>query len=303
VIIAEHLTRRYGDTAAVDDLSFTVRPGIVTGFLGPNGAGKSTTLRMILGLERPTAGSVTIDGRRYGNLGAPMVEVGALLDARALHPGRSAYRHLLALAQTHGIGRARVRHVLDLVGLDAVAGRQAGTFSLGMGQRLGLAAALLGDPAILLLDEPVNGLDPDGIVWIRTLMRSLAAEGRTVLVSSHLISEMAMTADHLLVIGRGRLIADAPLAEVVDSARRVTVVARSPRAQELVLPLQRLGAEMATAEDGALRVRGVAAAAVGDLAYALGLPVHELTTISPSLEEAYLILTRDAVDHQGKALS
>jgi ABC-2 type transport system ATP-binding protein len=288
VITAELLTRRYGRTTAVDALSFTVRPGLVTGFLGPNGSGKSTTMRLVLGLERPDEGSVTVGGRAYARSGAPLHDVGALLDARALHPGRSAHAHLLSLAQTHGIGRGRVREVLELVGLEHVAHRPAGTFSLGTGQRLGLAAALLGDPAVLLLDEPVNGLDPDGILWIRTLLRSLAAQGRTVLVSSHLMSEMALTADHLLVLARGRLLADAPVARVLAQSDRAAVRVRSPGADALAHALRRRGAAVRVDDDGALSVRGADAAAVGDAALALGVPLHELATSVPSLEEAFL---------------
>src|SRR5476651_834300 len=237
MIEALNLSKSYGDKTAVSDLTFTVRPGIVTGFLGPNGSGKSTTMRLILGLDRPTAGSVTVSGRAYRNYPAPLHEVGALLEARSVHTGRSAYNHLLALAQTHGIGKKRVQELIDLVGLHEVARSRAGKFSLGMGQRLGIATALLGDPSTLLLDEPVNGLDPEGIHWIRNLLRALAAEGRTVFVSSHLMAEMALTADHLIVIGRGRLIADTSVADFVASAStgRVRVASPdSPRLRELI---------------------------------------------------------------------
>ena len=299
MITADHLSRRYGDTVAVDDLSFTVRPGVVTGFLGPNGAGKSTTMRLVLGLERPSAGSATVGGRSYGALAAPMHEVGALLDARAVAPGRSARHHLLALAQTHGIGRRRVAEVLELVGLSDVARRRAGGFSLGMGQRLGLAGALLGDPGVLILDEPVNGLDPDGILWIRTLLRSLASQGRTVLVSSHLMSEMAMTADHLIVIGRGRLIADVSMEELVSSSQRSRVTVRSPGAAELAELLRRRGVDVATAADGALSISGLDAPTVGELAFEAGVTLHQLTTHNPSLEEAFMDLTRESVDYRG----
>lgn len=301
MITVEHLVRRYGDTTAVDDLSFTVRPGRVTGFLGPNGAGKSTTMRMILGLERPTAGSATVGGRAYAGLPAPIHEVGALLDARALDPGRSAYHHLLALAQTHGIGRKRVTEVLELVGLSDVATRRAGGFSLGMGQRLGLAGALLGDPAVLMLDEPVNGLDPDGIRWIRTLLRSLSAQGRTVFISSHLMSEMQLTADHLIVIGRGRLIADDAMAAIVSASDLARVVVRSADPARLVHPLRQLGADVTTAEDGALSIGGLDAAAVGELAFRAGVALHELAVHRPSLEETFMDLTRDSVDYHGGA--
>jgi len=230
MIQAHGLSKRYGDKMAVDRLDFTVRPGIVTGFLGPNGAGKSTTMRMVLGLDRPTAGSVTVNGQSYADLRAPLHEVGALLEARSVHTGRSAYNHLRVLAATHGIARSRVDEVIELVGLGDVARRRAGGFSMGMGQRLGIAATLLGDPGTLILDEPVNGLDPDGILWIRNLLKGLAAEGRTVFVSSHLMSEMSLTAEHLIVIGRGRLIADLPIAEMIGAASRASVLVRSPEA-------------------------------------------------------------------------
>src|SRR5918994_712652 len=233
MITAEGLVKRYGAKTAVNDISFTVRPGQVTGFLGPNGAGKSTTMRMIVGLDRPTDGSVTVNGKPYAAHRAPLHEVGALLDAKAVHTGRTAYNHLLAMAATHGIGANRVREVIEMTGLESVAGKRVGGFSLGMGQRLGIAAALLGDPANLVLDEPVNGLDPEGVLWVRTLLRGLAAEGRTVLLSSHLMSEMALTADHLIVIGRGRVVADAPVEEVVSRAGVAGVRLRTPDAPRL----------------------------------------------------------------------
>src|ERR1700712_5167571 len=233
MIEAQQLTKKYGEKTVVDNLEFTVRPGIVTGFLGPNGAGKSTTMRMIVGLDRPTRGSVTVDGKAYQDMPAPLHEVGALLEARSIHTGRSAYNHLRVLAATHGLPTSRVLDLIDMVGLTEVAGKRAGAFSLGMGQRLGIAATLLGDPATLVLDEPVNGLDPDGILWIRNLLKELAAEGRTVLISSHLMSEMALTAEHLIVIGKGKLIADLPIAEMITAASRPTVLVRSPQADKL----------------------------------------------------------------------
>jgi ABC-2 type transport system ATP-binding protein len=296
VIEAVGLTKDYGSKRAVDGLSFTVRPGIVTGFLGPNGSGKSTTMRLILGLDRPTAGSVTVNGSHYRDLAAPLHEVGALLEARSVHTGRSAYNHLLALAQTHGIPKRRVHELIDLVGLHEVASKRAGGFSLGMGQRLGIASALLGDPKTVMLDEPVNGLDPEGIQWIRTLLKRLAAEGRTVFVSSHLMSEMALTADHLIVIGRGRLIADASVDEFVRGASRDVVLVRSPDADRLVHALSGDGAVVTPIEPGAVRVEGLSAAQVGDLALEHRIAVHELTPQRASLEEAFMDLTRDDVE-------
>ncbi len=299
MIQAEALTKRYGDTLAVDGLSFEVRPGRVTGFLGPNGSGKSTTMRMIMGLDHPTAGRTMVNGRRYGDLGYPLREVGALLEAKAVHPGRSAYNHLWCLAQTNGIPRTRVDAVLQLVGLEDVARKRAGTFSLGMGQRLGMAAALLGDPGVLLFDEPVNGLDPEGIRWVRNLLRGLAAEGRTVFVSSHLMSEMALTADHLVVIGRGRLIADMPMAEFVAQSSRQFVRVRAPASTDLAGLLQRAGATVVPEADGALAVSGMAAPAIGEAAAAAGLVLHELSPQSASLEEAFMELTADSVEYRG----
>jgi ABC-2 type transport system ATP-binding protein len=301
VIQARHLTKRYGTTVAVDDLSFDVHPGRVTGFLGPNGAGKSTTMRMILGLDEPAGGQVTVNGVLYRRLRHPLCQVGALLDARGFHGGRSAYNHLLSLAQTNRIPRRRVDEVIDLVGLAGVAGRRAGGFSLGMGQRVGIAAALLGDPGVLLFDEPVNGLDPEGIVWVRTLLRSLAQEGRTVFVSSHLMSEMALTADDLVVIGRGRLIAQTGVRDFVRRSANVHVRVRSPQAGELGRLLTAHGADVAPAGDGALRVTGLDPAAVGDLAACHGLALHELVLHEPSLEAAYMELTHDAVDYRATA--
>jgi ABC-2 type transport system ATP-binding protein len=296
MIEARNLTKRYGGTLAVDDLSFDVKPGMVTGFLGPNGAGKTTTMRMILGLDHPNAGQVTVGGRRYRDLPAPLREVGALLDAKAVHGGRTAYNHLLLLAQSNGIPRNRVDDVLAIVGLEAVARRRAGGFSLGMGQRLGIAAALLGDPEVLMFDEPVNGLDPEGIVWVRTLMRGLAAEGRTVFVSSHLMSEMALTADHLVVIGRGRLIRDEGVNDFVASSSRQSVRVRSPQAAELAAHLQGAGATVSSLTDGLIEVTGLDAASVGELAAANGAVLHELTPQKASLEEAFMELTSDTVE-------
>jgi len=302
MIEAAALTKRYGSKTAVDEVSFTIRPGLVTGFLGPNGAGKSTTMRMIVGLHRPTSGSVTIDGRPYADLESPLTEVGILLDARAYHPGRSARDHLRALGATHRVGRKRVDEVIALAGLESVAGKRAGGFSLGMGQRLGIAAALLGDPHTLILDEPVNGLDPEGVIWVRRLARSLAAEGRTVFLSSHLMSEMAQTADHVIVLGRGRVIADAPIAEFTARASGTAVRVRSPRGTELADSLRRGGLDVAEQTDGALLVTGTTAEAIGDFAARHAVPLHELTPVKSSLEEAYLELTRDEVEYHSGAV-
>jgi ABC-2 type transport system ATP-binding protein len=301
VIEVEHVTKRYGGKVAVDDLSFTVRPGIVTGFLGPNGAGKSTTMRVIVGLDAPTGGTTRVNGHAYRELRAPLREIGTLLEARAIHTGRSAYHHLLAMAQTHGIGRARVDEVIELVGLGSVARKRAGTFSLGMGQRLGIASALLGDPAVVMLDEPVNGLDPEGIVWIRTLLKRLAAEGRTVFLSSHLMSEIALTAEHLVVVGRGRLIADTSVAEIVAQASQDAAVhVRTPDAAALRDVLLDEGAEVSSAERGVLQVRGLASERIGDLAAARTIALHELTPGTASLEEAFMRLTGEAVEFQAE---
>ncbi|QEC50811.1 ATP-binding cassette domain-containing protein [Baekduia soli] len=303
MITVEHVTKRYGDTLAVDDLTFTVRPGIVTGFLGPNGAGKSTTMRMMLGLDAPTSGTVTVNGRAYRDLPAPLHEIGAMLEARAVHTGRSAYHHLLAMAQTHGIGRSRVEEVIELVGLQAVARRRAGGFSLGMGQRLGIAAALLGDPATVILDEPANGLDPEGILWIRTLLTGLAAEGRTVFLSSHLMSEIALTAEHLVVVGRGRLIADTTVAEIVAQASQDAAVhVRTPDAARLRAALTREGVTVAAPEPDVLEVHGMASERIGELAARDGLVLHELTPRQASLEDAFMRLTGDAVEYHAGAL-
>jgi ABC-2 type transport system ATP-binding protein len=296
MIEVRELTKRYGTTTAVDSLTFTVQPGIVTGFLGPNGAGKSTTMRMIMGLDHPTSGAATINGRPYAQLDAPLHEVGALLEARAIHTGRSALNHLRAMAATTGVPRSRVDEVVDIVGLHDVADRRAGGFSLGMGQRLGIASALLGDPNTLILDEPVNGLDPDGILWIRKLMQGFAADGRTVFVSSHLMSEMALTAEHLIVIGRGKLIADAPVQTFIDRASHHSVRVRSPQAVSLHDLLTGPGVAITSLGNGALEVSGIAAEKIGERAAAAGIVLHELTPIQPSLEEAFMALTHHAVE-------
>ncbi|HEX4777361.1 MAG TPA: ATP-binding cassette domain-containing protein [Acidimicrobiia bacterium] len=293
------LTKRYGATVAVDGLSFTVRPGHVTGFLGPNGAGKTTTMSVILGLDAPTAGRATVNGRPFDAMRAPLREVGALLDARAVHGGRRARDHLLWLARSNGIGRRRVDEVLDVTGLTDVAGRRAGKFSLGMAQRLGIAAALLGDPGVLMFDEPVNGLDPEGIRWIRTLLRALASEGRTVLVSSHLMSEMALTADHLVVIGRGRLIADASMRDVVERGATRAVRVRTPEAERFAHVLVERGWKAEPGQDGALRVPGVDTRDVGELAALHGVVLHELAPERASLEEAFIELTDASVEFAG----
>jgi ABC-2 type transport system ATP-binding protein len=302
MIEARDLTKRYGDKTAVDHLSFNVEPGRVTGFLGPNGAGKSTTMRLILGLDRPNAGTATIDGRAYADLNQPLRTVGALLEAKAMHPGRSAYNHLLFLAQTQGLPRSRVDQVLDLVGLRAVARKRTGGYSLGMGQRVGIAVAMLGDPRVLLLDEPVNGLDPEGILWIRNLMKHLASEGRTIFVSSHLMNEMAVTADHLIVIGRGKLIAESSTQEFIERSSDKYVLVRSPDAARLA---DLIGAEGGKADpqpadnggSGLLRVTGMDAARVGELAAADRVVLHELTPRLASLEEAYMELTADSSEY------
>lgn len=296
MIEARGLTKDYGSTRAVDDLNFAVRPGIVTGFLGPNGAGKSTTMRLILGLDAASAGEVTVNGKRYRELPAPLHEVGAVLEARSVHGGRSAHDHLLALAQTHGIGKHRVQELVDLVGLHAVADKRAGQFSLGMGQRLGIAAALLGDPSTLLLDEPVNGLDPEGIHWIRNLLKRLAAEGRTVFVSSHLMSEMAQTADHLIVIGRGRLIADASVDDVVRRASGSLVRVRTPEATRLGELVAGPAVSVTTPEPEVLEVRGMTSEQIGEVALEHRVLLHELTPLQASLEEAFMELTRGEVE-------
>ncbi|MCM3501689.1 ABC transporter ATP-binding protein [Microbacterium sp. P26] len=303
MIVADNLTKRYGDKTAVDGVSFTVPPGRVTGFLGPNGAGKSTTMRMIVGLDRPTSGRVTVAGQDYRSLRSPLTEVGVLLDAKAIHTGRSARNHLRAMAATHGIGRERVDEVIELTGIASVAGKRAGGFSLGMGQRLGIAAALLGDPHTLILDEPVNGLDPEGVRWVRQFVRHLASEGRTVLLSSHLMSEMSQTADHVIVLGRGRVLADAPLQELVRTWTTTTLLVRSPRLDDLVAALKMPDATISAIEPGAAQITGITPQTVGDIAAAHGIPLHELTPRVGSLEDAYLALTDDSVEYKTKELA
>jgi len=309
MIEARGLTKRYGSTLAVHDLSFTIRPGMVTGFLGPNGAGKTTTMRMILGLDHPTGGTVTVNGKPHRQLPSPMREVGALLDASAVHGGRSARSHLLCLAQTNGIPRRRVDEVLGIVGLTDVAAKRSGGFSLGMSQRLGIAAALLGDPGILMFDEPVNGLDPEGIRWIRTLMRSLAAKGRTVLVSSHLMAEMESTADHLIVIGRGSLIADCSMAGFIATSPARAVLVRTPQPDALARAVIAAGGTAAAAgpgtgagdaEPGSLQVRGLTEDQVADISFAAGIRVHHLAAARVSLEQAFMELTADSVEYRAQ---
>jgi ABC-2 type transport system ATP-binding protein len=299
LIEAVGLTKDYGEKRAVDDLTFTVQPGIVTGFLGPNGSGKSTTMRLILGLDRPTAGSVTVNGKPYRDYPAPLHEVGALLEARAVHTGRSAYNHLLALAQTHGVPKNRVNELIERVGLTEVARKRVGKFSLGMGQRLGIAAAMLADPQILVLDEPSNGLDPEGIQWIRNMLKELAAEGRTVFVSSHLMSEMAITAEHLIVIGRGRLIADLSVEEFVRGASKNLVRVRSPEAGRLAELVAGPDVSVTRDGDGTLEIGGLSSEQVGEAAAANQIVLHELTPVRASLEEAFMETTRDDVEFHG----
>jgi ABC-2 type transport system ATP-binding protein len=298
MIEARGLTKKYGSTLAVDDLSFDVEAGQVTGFLGPNGAGKSTTLRMVMGLDTPTAGTVTIDGHPYSSMTRPLFEVGAMLEAKAIHEGRSAYNHLLCLAISNGIKRRRVDEVLEMVGLTSVAKKRAGLFSLGMNQRLGIGVALLGDPGVLIFDEPVNGLDPDGIVWIRNLMKRLAGEGRTVFVSSHLMAEMALTADHVIVIGRGKLLAEASVDELIQGSSQNYVRVRSPQDTQLAALVNAKGGSTRSETDGALAVTGLDSAAIGDLAGANGIILHELSPQEASLEEAYMELTHDSVEYR-----
>ncbi|MFE1289184.1 ABC transporter ATP-binding protein [Streptomyces sp. NPDC058751] len=297
MIELEGLTKRYGEKVAVNNLTFAVRPGIVTGFLGPNGAGKSTTMRMMLGLDRPTAGDVRIDGQHYEQLRDPLKYIGALLDAQAVHGGRSAFNHLLCLAQSNGVPRARVHEVLDTVGLTAVARKKTKGFSLGMGQRLGIAGALLGDPRILMFDEPVNGLDPEGIHWIRNLMKSLASQGRTVFVSSHLMSEMALTADHLVVIGQGRLLADTSMADFIRQNSRSYVRVRSPQRERLLDVLRGAGITAVETGGGALEVDGGKPERIGELAAQHRLVLHELSPQQASLEEAFMRLTAESVEY------
>jgi ABC-2 type transport system ATP-binding protein len=303
MITLDHVSKRYGDQVAVDDLSFTVQAGRVTGFLGPNGSGKSTTMRIVLGLDVPTAGSATVNGRPYAEHPAPLRAVGALLEARGVHPGRTARAHLRVLAATHGIPRSRIEKVLEMVGLSGAADRRAGGFSLGMSQRLGIAAALLGDPAVVMLDEPVNGLDPDGVQWIRGLLRGLADEGRTVFVSSHLMSEMALTAEHLVVIGRGRLIADVPVDDLIAQASRDVVTVRVPNASRLGELLGGRDVAVRRVGDDLLEIEGVSAQQVGDVAARHGVAIYELTPRRATLEEAFMALTQDAVEFDARELA
>jgi ABC-2 type transport system ATP-binding protein len=300
VIEIDGLTKRYGDKTAVDGLSFVVEPGVVTGFLGPNGAGKSTTMRLIAGLDRPTSGTVRVNGKHYPDAAAPMSELGILLDARSVHPGLSARSNLLALARTAGLGRRRVDEVIELAGLGEVAGRRAGGFSLGMGQRLGVAAALLGQPQTVVLDEPVNGLDPDGVRWIRELLKSLAAEGRTVFVSSHLMSEMAQTATRLVVLGRGQLISETSVEDFVDRAA-AGVLVRTPETYRLGQVLAAPGVTVTSDGTDLLRVSGTTAEQIGAAAWRAHLPVYELTPTHASLEEAYMQVTRDSIEYRAGA--
>ncbi|MCW2547394.1 MAG: transporter related [Mycobacterium sp.] len=303
MIQARNLTKKYGDKVAVDDLSFTVRSGIVTGFLGPNGAGKSTTMRMILGLDAPTAGSVTVNGRPYAEHARPLHEVGALLEARAVHPGRSARNHLLVMAATAGIGHRRVDQVIDMVGLADVAGQRVGAFSLGMGQRLGIASALLAGPQTLILDEPVNGLDPDGVRWIRNLLKQLALEGRTVFLSSHLMSEMALTADHVIVVGKGRLLRDQSMADFISDAASNVVHVRSPQATQLAQLIAADKVIIRSRTEGVLEVEGMSSDQIGIAAASAQITLYELSTQAASLEEAYMALTADSVDFRSTAES
>jgi ABC-2 type transport system ATP-binding protein len=299
VIEVSGVTKRYGEKTAVEELSFEVKPGMVTGFLGPNGSGKSTTMRLILGLDAPNAGSTRVNGRPYRDHPAPLHEVGALLEARSVHTGRSAFNHLLALAQTHGIPQRRVAELIDMVGLGEVAGKRAGGFSLGMGQRLGIASALLGDPRTVMLDEPVNGLDPEGIQWVRRLLKALAAEGRTVFVSSHLMSEMALTADHLIVIGRGKLIADTSVEDFVRRASKPGVRVRSPQVQRLAELIARPGVSVTAIGPSLIEVDGLESEQVGTTAAEHGIVLHELSPQTASLEEAFMELTRESVEFHG----
>ncbi|WP_439692398.1 ABC transporter ATP-binding protein [Curtobacterium sp. SP.BCo] len=300
MIEIQNLTKRYGEKTAVDDVSFTVRPGVVTGFLGPNGAGKSTTMRAVIGLDSPTSGSAVVDGRPYRELRDPLRRVGALLEAKAVHKGRSAHDHLRALAATHRIPKARVDEVIGMTGLEHVAKQRVGGFSLGMGQRLGIAAALLGDPQTLILDEPVNGLDPEGVVWVRQLARSLAAEGRAVFISSHLMSEMALTADRIVVMGRGRVLADTDIADLVASATERSVSVRTPEPDRLMTAIAGPDVAITYDDDGALRVRGIGAEQIGEAAAASGIVLHRLASTEASLEQAYLELTHDEVEYRSE---
>jgi ABC-2 type transport system ATP-binding protein len=302
MIEIRNLTKHYGEKVAVDDLSFTVQSGTITGFLGPNGAGKSTTMRLILGLDSPTSGSALVNGRAYDEFTEPLHEVGAMLEARVIHPGRSGYNHLLALARTQGISRQRVDEVIGLVGLDDVAHKRVGGFSLGMGQRLGIAAALLGEPETVILDEPANGLDPEGILWIRNLLKRLAREGHTVFLSSHLMSEMALTAENLVIVGRGRLISETTVEELVERTTLTeSVRVDTPQPSELAAALGAAGATLESSERGVLAVRGLSAGQIGDIAAAGAITLHELTPNRASLEEAFMDLTQDAVEYHAVA--
>lgn len=303
MIEARNLSKRYGEKTAVDGITFTVEPGRVTGFLGPNGAGKSTTMRMILGLDAPTNGTVTVNGRHYADQPAPLHQVGALLDAKAVHTSRSAYNHLRAMAATHAIPSARVREVIEITGLGAVANKRVGGFSLGMGQRLGIAAALLGDPQTVILDEPVNGLDPEGVLWVRNLARQLAAENKTVFLSSHLMSEMAQTADHLIVIGRGKIIADAPIKDVLDGSTRQRIRVRTDQPEELSSLLRANGAAVDIDETKFLEISGIGPHQIARAALNHQVLIYELVPQRASLEEAYMELTKDEVEYQSLALS
>lgn len=303
MIEAQGLSKRYGAKTAVDAVSFTVQPGKVTGFLGPNGAGKSTTMRMIMGLDNPSSGQVTVNGQPYARHRAPLREVGALLDAKAVHPKRSAYNHLRAMAATHGIGNKRIDEVIELTGLGPVAKKRVGGFSLGMGQRLGIAAALLGDPHTVILDEPVNGLDPEGVKWVRHLAKDLAAEGRTVFLSSHLMSEMALTADHLIVIGRGRIIADAPVRSIIDSQSKARVRVRAERPQDLLKSLEGEGVAAQLLEPELIEITGVDARRIAEVARRENILLYELTPLQVSLEEAYLQLTQSEIEYQSQNLA
>ncbi|MFC0680041.1 ABC transporter ATP-binding protein [Lysobacter korlensis] len=303
MIEVHNLTKRFGETTAVDDVSFTVLPGVVTGFLGPNGAGKTTTLRAIAGLHRPTAGTTLVNGKPLDQHEAPLRELGTLLDAGNLQPGRSARAHLAAIAATHGLPRTRVDEVMELAGIQEVGQRRAGTFSLGMRQRLGIAAALLGDPRTLILDEPINGLDPDGVIWVRKLLKHLAAEGRTVFLSSHLMSEMALTADHLVVIGRGRLIADAPLSDILTATSESRVAVRTPDTAALTAALVARGVTVTATAADSIEIVGMEAPEIADLAARLGARVYELTTHATSLEDAYLSLTESSVQYRAAAFT
>lgn len=298
MIEIEHFSKHYGKKIAVDDLSTTIKPGKVTGFLGPNGAGKSTTMRSIVGLDSPTSGRITVKGQDYRDLPSPMTEVGVLLDAKSMHPGRTAFKSLLSVAQTHGIPRSRVEEVIDLVGLTHVAKKRSGGFSLGMGQRLGIALALLGDPEVVILDEPVNGLDPEGVKWIRDLLRNLAAEGRTVFLSSHLMSELSQTADHLVIVGKGKLLVDASVDDFIRQSGVGMVQVSSPDVGRLVELIRGDGVDVVAIEPGTVQVDGLDAPSIGAIAAQHGIVLHELTHHQTSLEEAFMDLTRDSVEYQ-----